>query len=77
MTKRVSTKRRAPFFVFGLSSLFTRRFLAIIRVKQGLTNTDILRRDLNHFVVVDIGDGLFQRHDLWRGQSDRVVFAYI
>ena len=33
------------------------------------------RGDFDHFVIVDIGDRLFQRHPARRGQPDRVILA--
>src|SRR3546814_2688560 len=49
--------------------------LPLMRVEQRLADADILRGHLDHLVVVDIGDRLFQRHALRRGQADRVVLA--
>src|SRR3546814_2531611 len=51
------------------------RFLALIRIEIALTQTDRLRCDLDHFVIIDVGDGLFQRHALGRRQTDGVILA--
>jgi len=46
-----------------------------MRIEQRLTNTDILGRNFDHFIIVDIGDGLLQRHDLRWGEADCVILA--
>ena len=46
-----------------------------MRVQVALAEADVLRRDLDQFVFVNIGDGLLERQALWRGQADRFVFA--
>jgi hypothetical protein len=45
------------------------RPLALMRVEQELADADILRRHLDQLIIVDIGDGLFQRHDSWAGSG--------
>ncbi len=50
--------------------LFSRCFLALIRIEQRFADTDIFRRHFDHFVIVDIGDCLFQRHHLGWCQAD-------
>src|SRR3546814_15163739 len=49
--------------------------LPLVRVEQRLADADILRGHLDHLVVVDIVDRLFQSHALRWGQADRVVLA--
>src|ERR1022692_7591 len=46
---------------------------AVGLVEQLLAQADRLRRHLDQFVVLDIGQGLFQRHADRRGGTDRVV----
>ena len=38
-------------------------------IKVDLTQTNGIWRDFYQLVIVDIGDGLFQRHFDWRGQA--------
>src|SRR5690606_36160146 len=55
--------------------LLARRLLPLVRIEDRLADADVLRGHLDHLVVVDIGDRLFERHALRRGQADRVVLA--
>jgi serine O-acetyltransferase len=49
--------------------------LALMRVEEALAQPDRVRRHLDQLVVVDIGDGLFQRHLHRRRQAHRLVRA--
>jgi hypothetical protein len=57
--------------------LLARCLFPFIRIKQGFANPDVLGRNLDHFIVIDIGNGLFQCHHLGRGQADGVGIAGI
>ena len=46
-----------------------------MRIEDRLAQPDRLRGDFDHFIVIDIGDGLFQRHDPRRGEADCVILA--
>jgi hypothetical protein len=48
--------------------------LALMRIEVRLRRR-MFGRHLDHFVVVDIGDRLFQRHAARRGEADGVVLA--
>src|SRR6056297_1752556 len=49
--------------------------LALVRIEEPLAQPDRLRRDLDQFVVVDVGDRLFERQRYGRGEPHRVVGA--
>ena len=49
--------------------------LALVRIQIPLPDPDHLRRHLDQFVVLDVGDRLLQRHPLGRGQADAVFLG--
>ena len=46
-----------------------------MRVEMRLAEADAFGRNLDHFIVVDSGDGFFQRHHPGRGAAEGIVFA--
>ena len=61
-----------PALARGLLSRFlpSPRLLPLVRVEQRLPQPDALRRDLDHLVVVDVGDRLFERYGPYKGTID-------
>src|ERR1044072_8196268 len=51
------------------------RALALVRVEVAFAQAGRPGRDLDQVIVVDIGDGLLQRHPPGRGEADGVVLA--
>src|SRR3569623_797943 len=77
--KRAGPGTRRAFYSLNVRALRgqlgARRLLALVRIEEALAQADRLGGHLDHLVVVDIGDGLFQSHLVRRGQADRVVLA--
>src|SRR4029453_12715565 len=49
--------------------------LALMRVEEALADADRLRRHFDQLVVLDVGNGLLQRHPARRRQADAFVLA--
>ena len=53
----------------------TRCLFPFVWIKIAFAQADILWRNLDQLVIVDIGNCLFQRHHFRRGQADGVFLA--
>ena len=49
--------------------------LSLMRVEMQLADADRVRRNLNQFIIIDIGDSLFQRQSPRRREANRLILA--
>lgn len=51
------------------------RTLAVVGIEKGFPQADRLRRHFDEFVVLDVGEGLFQRHPDRRREAHGLILA--